>query len=1013
MMIIASVFPKSGKKKASLLVLILLVSSFIQLNAQTTVTGKVVDYTDSPLAAVSVTEKGTTTGTATDSSGNYSISVTDPNATLVFSSLGYETQSIALNGRTELNITLQVTAAQELAQVVVIGYGTAQKRDLTGSIATVNAKEIENKPAANPLTLLQGKAPGLSVVNSGRPGSEPDVRIRGTNSINGVKPVYIVDGILNDNISFLNPADIQSIEILKDPSSLAIFGVRGANGAIAITTKQAKAGQTTVNFNTSVGIKNVQHRIKITNAAQFKELYNEQRKNQGAGEFDYTNWTGNTDWQDEIFQKGVVNYNNISISSATEKNKIYLGLGYTNEQGVIKHEQYRKYTINFNDELKVGKNVKFGVTFNGYRAELPQNRDVGSAIMAAPIAPVRDAESGLYYLLPGFQHPQIYNPLLFIEDEKNTAISREYRAVGSIYGEVDFLKNFNFRVQLYADYGFNTSRSYQPLLIAYNPALSGTYKGDTLRRTTSVNQSQNIYPKTQMDYLLTFKKDFGGHNLTVLGGVTTYYRAFEETKSSVQQGTAMVIPNYPDKWYTDAVGDPSTKQGSGSAWEDASLSYLARALYNYEGRYLLNASFRRDGSSQFYALGNQWKNFGAVGVGWVLTRENFMENQNIFDYLKIKGSWGMLGNKNIDDRYRYPAYPTLTNANSGVFGDNVVAALEPEYIVDPNLNWETVYSYEGGVELYILKNSLHFEMNYYHKRTEDVLTLIAGPSGTLPGLGNLGEVENSGFEFAADWNTDIAKDLQLTVSGNLTTIKNNVKRLNKKGFEIINGPSRTTAGYPIGYFYGYKVKGIYQSNADVAKSPESTIGTVLPGDLKFEDMDGDGKITVDDRTIIGNPTPDFMYGGSISLEYKGIDLGVDIQGVYGNEIFRKWNQGTFADFNYLTGRMDRWTGPGTSNWEPVLNTKHAINYENSSYWIEDGSFFRIKNVQLGYTFSRATLKRMGLKTLRIYVNAQNLATFTNSTGFTPEIGGSATSFGVDNGTYPVPAIYTGGLNLTF
>lgn len=993
--------------------------SFLPVNAKaqsTSVSGRVIDASGSPLAGVSVTEKGTANGTATDSSGMFSLNVSSLNATLVFTSLGYKNQEKALAGSRDVTIVLESSGATELQQVVVIGYGTAQKKDLTGSIVTVTADELKDKPGSNPLTFLQGKVAGLSVVNSGRPGSTPDVRIRGTNSINGLRPLYIVDGVLNDNINFLNPADIASIDILKDPSSLAIFGVNSGNGAIVITTKKAKSGQVMVNFNTSLGIKNVEHRMKLTNGDQFRQLYSEQLANEGADEFVFAPyWMGNTDWQDEIFQNGVVSYNNVSVTGATDKNRFYMGLGYTNEQGVIKNELYRKYTVNLNDEFKLTRNIKLGFTFNGYRAELPQNRDVAGAIRAAPIGPVKDAQTGLYYTLPFFQRAQVYNPMVFVDGQKGTLISKEYRAVGSIYADIDFLKFFNFRVQLYEDYGFNTSRSYQPILVVYNPDKDGTDKRDTSTATTSVAQSQNIYPKTQMDYLLTFKKSFGDHNLTVLGGITTYYAGFSGVSSSVLQGTAMMIPYNPDKWYVNQVGDPATlKANPVQPWEDATLSYLARVLYNYQGKYLINASFRRDGSSQFYPLGNAWDNFGAIGLGWMISKENFMSKQTVFDYLKLKGSWGVLGNKNIGDNYRYPAYPTLNSANSGVFGDNIVAAIEPDYIVDPNLNWEKVHSFEFGLEGNALDNRLHFEANYYHKLTKGILTLIEGPSGTKPGLGNLGEVENKGFEVMASFNTDLTKDLEFNISGNITTVKNKVLELNKKGFAIISGPSRTTAGFPIGYFYGYKVIGLYQSNADVAKSPESKIGKVLPGDLKFADLNGDNSITVDDRTVIGNPTPDFTYGASFSFTFrKALDLSVDLQGVYGNEIFRTWNQNGFAVFNYQVDRLNRWNGPGTSNWEPILGTNRAINFQNSSYWIEDGSYFRIRNIQLGYTFDMNQLQKVGLKSLRIYINAQNMATFTNSTGYTPEIGGSATSFGIDGGTYPVPAIYTVGLNLNF
>jgi TonB-linked SusC/RagA family outer membrane protein len=975
------------------------------------VSGKVTAADGSALPGASVLLKGTTSGVPTDIEGNFSIQVPSQSSVLVFSMIGMAPKEVTVGTQTNITVVLD-DDAKALNEVVVIGYGTASKRDLTGSIVTIKGQEIADKPVVNPVAALQGRVAGLSVVNSGRPGEAPDVRIRGTNSINGAKPVYIVDGILNDNINFINPADIESIEVLKDPSSLAIFGVRGANGAIAITTKKAKAGQLNVNFNSTVGFKQVQKRISLTNADQFKELYNEQLANQGSAPYNYANWTGNTDWQDQIFQKGILNYDNISISGATEKNKFYMGLGYVNEEGIIKHEQYQKITININDELQVSKALKFGVTFNAYKANLPVNKSVGSAIVAAPIAPVRDEASGLYHTLPDFQRAQVYNPLVDVELQKGTAVNREYRAVGSIYGQIFFLKDFNFKASLYADYGFNTGRSYQPLITVYNPEIVGTDKRDNLVRQTSVNQYQNVYPKLQQDYLLTYAKTFGKHDLTVLGGVTTYYSGYESTSSSVQQGTSFAIPNDPQYWYVDNVGDPSTKRGSGSAWESATLSYLGRVLYNYDGKYLLNGSFRRDGSSAFTGSG-RWQNFGAIGAGWVVSEEDFFRNQSVIDYLKIKGSWGILGSQNIDDRYRYPAYPTLTAANSGVFGENIVAALQNEYLYDPNLRWETNRAFEAGLELYTLNNRLFVEANYYNKLTKDMLALIPGAAGTVPGLTNTGEVSNKGIELAANWNQDVTNDFSYTISGNFTTLNNKVRKLATTGFDIINGASRTTEGYPIGYFWGYKVAGVYQNDVEFVKSPASSIGEVFPGDLKYADVNGDGFITEADRTMIGNPTPDFTYGLNLSANYKGFDLAIGGQGVFGNEIFRQWNRGTFAQFNYQTARLDRWNGPGTSNWEPILNTGRSNNYLISSYWIEDGSYFRIRNVQLGYNFKKAALERLKIKSLRLFVNAQNLHTFTNSTGYTPEIGGSAIAFGVDNGTYPLPAIYTFGLNLNF
>ncbi|WP_373515319.1 SusC/RagA family TonB-linked outer membrane protein, partial [Persicitalea sp.] len=975
------------------------------------VSGKVTDSKGEGLPGASVLLKGSTTGVPTNIEGEYTITVPSQNSVLVYSMIGMSPQEVTVGNQTNITVEL-ADDTRALDEVVVIGYGTASKRDLTGSIVTVKGSEIADKPVVNPVSALQGRVAGLSIVNSGRPGASPDVRIRGTNSINGASPVYIVDGILNDNIDFLNPSDIESVEVLKDPSSLAIFGVRGANGAIAITTKKAKAGQLNFNFNTTLGFKQVQKRMELTDASEFKELFNEQLANQGSEPYDYTFWTGNTDWQDQIFQRGALNYNNLSVSGASEKNKFYMGVGYVKEEGIIQHEQYQKITLNINDELSVTKSLKFGVTFNAYKANLPDNKGVASAIRAVPIAPIRDEGTGLYHTLPDFQRAQVYNPLVDVVSQRQTSIGTQYRGVGSVYGQVFFLNNFNFKATLYADYGFNTNRSYQPLVTVYNPEIVGDNKRDDLVQQTSLNQGQNLFSKLQQDYLLTYAKKIGSHDLTVLGGVTTYYRNFEGTSASVQQGNSFEIPNNPQFWYVDNVGDASTKRGDGSAWESATLSYLGRVLYNYNGKYLLNASFRRDGSSAFTGDG-RWQNFGSVGAGWLVSEEDFFKSQSVIDYLKVKGSWGILGSQNIDNRYRYPAYPTLTAANSGVFGENIVAALQNEYLYDPNLHWESIKAFEAGLELYTLKNRLFLEANYYSKLTNDILALIPGAAGTTPGLTNAGEISNHGIELTASWNQDVTNDFSYRIGGNFTTLNNKVESLATTGFAIIRGASRTTENFPIGYFYGYNVAGVYQNDLDVVRSPASSIGEVGPGDLKYADTNGDGFITEDDRTMIGNPTPDFTYGLNFTLNYKGFDLSMEGNGVYGNEIFRDWNRGTFAQFNFQRERLDRWNGEGTSNWEPILHTGHSTNYVPSSYWIEDGSYFRIRNVQLGYNFKKELLNRVKLKSLRVFVNAQNLVTFTNSTGFTPEIGGSTIAFGVDDGTYPLPAIYTFGLNLNF
>ncbi|MFD2965859.1 SusC/RagA family TonB-linked outer membrane protein [Sphingobacterium bambusae] len=952
--------------------------------------------------------------TQTDAAGRFTIEASASDS-LTFRFIGYAAQSARVGSQTNLDVFL-ISNDQALDEVVVIGYGTARKRDLTGSITSIKGDEIADKPNSNPLASLQGKVAGMQIVNSGRPGAEPDIRIRGTNSINGAKPLYVIDGILNDNMNFVNPADIESMEILKDPSSLAIFGVRGANGVIVVTTKSAKAGQINFNFNTSVGFKSVQDRMNLTDASTFKSLYSEQLANEGNPAYNYDNWGANTDWQDEIFQNGMVNFNNLSVSAANEKNKFYLGLGYMLDEGVVKNEKLDKISLSLNDQLNITDNFRVGVNLTGYRSNIPRDNGfydpiIASAVRAAPIAPAYNMEYGLYNTLPDFQRAQIRNPLVSVMDLSDNAIQQEYRTTGSLYGEIDFLKNFTFKANILYDYGFNKGRTYSPLINVYNPEIEGDDKTDRLTQITAVDQYQNTYAKVQTDWLLTYKNTFGNHNLTATAGWTSYYRGYEFATSNGTQGTGDPIPDDPRFWYVNMTAQP-TRRGTGGAEEFTTLSFLGRAIYNYKEKYLLNASFRRDGTSAFQRFGRGWNNFATIGAGWVVTNEEFMKSQTAINNLKIKGSWGQLGIQNTGSDL-YPLYPVLESDNSAVFGDNIIPAYAPQYIVDRNLSWEKVNAWEAGFEMSTFNNKLSIEAVYYSKNTHDIIVQRPGLLGSKPGLTNAGQIKNAGIEFSTTWRQPINENLSYTISGNLTTIKNNVVSLVDEGYELTDGISRTTLGNPIGYFYGYVSDGIYQTNEDIRISPTNTLNEVFPGDIKYRDINGDGKIDQNDRTLIGNPTPDFTYGISLGLNYKGLDFSADFMGVYGNEIFRDWNRGAFAQFNYQTERLGRWNGVGTSNWEPILHSGRANNRLVSDYWIEDGSFFRLRNVQVGYRFNTEMLNQIKIKSLRVYLNAQNLFTATNSTGYTPEIGGSATSFGVDKGTYPLPAVYTFGVNLNF
>jgi TonB-linked SusC/RagA family outer membrane protein len=1003
------------KLKIATVINLLLFSFVIFAQQQITVTGTVTEgATGDPAIGVTVLVKGTTIGTVTDIDGNYTLSNVPQDAIIVFSYIGMLTIEEPLNGRSVVSV-IMAEDVQALDEVVVIGYGSARKRDLTGSIVSLNADEISNRPTTNLISSVQGKVAGVQIVNTGRAGQDPEVRIRGTNSINGYSPLYVVDGLFSDNINYLNPSDIESMEILKDPSSLAIFGVRGANGVIIVNTKRAKRGQTVVNFNSSLGFKEVTHKMPMTNAAQFRELYDEQRMNQGLGSFDYTNWSADTDWQDEIFQRGFLTNNNVSITGSGEKNRFYLGIGYTSEEGNIKNEKYARLTLNLSSEYSISEALRFGYQVNASRTKPTDAKGVSGAIRAAPISPIYNEEGDLLHTLPDFQRAQVWNPLIDVETRANHNIAMNNRAAGNIYGEIDFLDHFSFKTTFSLDYAVAENRSLSPIITVFNPDIPGA---EDLNTSESISQSKSTRTVAQGDYILNYDNAFGEHNLTVTAGLTTNFTEYSSLGGSRSQNIEDIIFSIPsndsDKWWISSIPVKSSSNSS-SQYKRFTMSYLLRALYNYQNRYLFNASYRRDGASVFRSVGNTWDNFYSFGAGWVASEEAFMKDQTLIDYLKLKGSWGVLGSQNTGG-YNYPTYPRLESSGSAVFGDNIITGYSIQYLPQ-DLSWEKTYAWEAGFELNMFDNRLRLEPVYYNKVTKDIIVMLAGFSGAKNALENLGEIQNRGVEVSASWTDQIGSDgLNYSLSANLTTMDNKVLSLGRGPEDAIfaaGGISRSLEGYPVGHLFGYKVAGIYQNREDVKTYYPNSVGSVAPGDLKFTDVNGDGEITQDDRTMIGNPTPDFTYGFSVNLDYKNFDIGVDMMGVYGNEIYRTWDDPTYAQLNYLTHRMDRWNGEGTSNWEPILNPSRSINLINSNYFVEDGSFFRIRNVQLGYTFESDFLQRVYLKSLRLFANVQNLKTWTRNTGYTPEIGGSALAFGIDGGTYPMPMIYTFGVNLTF
>ena len=759
-----------------------------------------------------------------------------------------------------------------------------------------------------------------------------------------------------------------------------------------------------VNINSSVGWKVIYDRVGVTNAEEFKMLYNEQLISQGSDPYDYTQWTGNTDWQNEIFQTGFLTNNNVSITGATDKSKFYLGLGYVMEEGSIKTEKLNKFTVNLNSEYSVTDFLRFGFQLNGVRAKYPDAKGVDGALKAAPIAPTHDLESGLIHTLPDFQRAQVWNPLIETELRGAHNKSENYRVAGNVFGEIDILKNLTFKATFSMDYASSQGRSYSPLIYVYNPDVEGGKERLTERE--SVNQSKSTSLAAQSDYVLTYLGQFGNHGLTLTAGLTTNYNESSSLSGGRSQlaGYGILVGDDPDRWWLSTIDDVSTATNGGSQSDRFTMSYLFRALYNYKNRYLLNASFRRDGSSVFYKTGNTWDNFYSFGAGWVMTEEKFMQNQNVINFLKLKGSWGVLGSQNTGSSY--PAYATIVSSGSAVFGDNIIAGKGPNKLISPTLGWERNYSWEVGFDMHMFNDRLQLSPVYYNKTTKDMLTSIPGIAGTVPGLQNVGEIRNRGFELSASWNDKIGEDWRYGLGANLSTIDNKVLSLVNKDYNIISGPSRVSEGYPIGYFYGYKVEGVYQNEDDIRFSPINSVGSVTPGDLKFADVDGNGKITDNDRTMIGNPTPDFTYGFGLNAAYKGFDLSAFFQGVAG--VDRIVMDYPTVSGNVTTAFLDRYSESANPNGNFPRLGNGDYNSQPSSFWLKDASYLRLKNIELGYSFKQEWIRKAKLERLRIYVSAQNILTITGIDDYDPEKYGTDTR----GHAYPNAKTFSVGLNIT-
>lgn len=989
---------------------------------QKTVTGKVVGSDGSPIVGASVVEKGTANGTTTDGAGNFSISVSN-NATLSFSFVGYEEQDIVVGSRREVDAVL-IRAEELLNQVVVVGYGTQRKIDVTGSVAQVSGGDIAKQGVVNPLSGIQGKVPGVQITNNGAPGSSPNIVIRGLGTFNGgTAPLYVVDGVWTDNIQFLNPSDIESINILKDASSQAIYGVKAANGVVIVTTRKGARGKSIINYNGNVGWQVANHIPKMADASQYATLFNELQTSSGGTDFlDPSTFGEGTNWFNQALRNGITTQHNISVNGGGDKSTYNISLGYLNQQGVLKTNKYERFTGSFKQDVKPTSYLTVGYSVVGEYGRLnnPPGGIWRSLYTAPPVLPVHYADGsygdpGAFGLGSAVSNPQV--PL-----DLNNALTQDYHLNGNTYIEVKFLRHFTWHTSFGGVFTQSDFRNFTPIYKA-NSNQQSTH--NTLTRNTTSGRNWIL------DNTLTYTNVFGQHRVTLMAGQEAQRLHNYNTFGTATDGS---LSSNPQTWYLGlGTGNNGTVRDEVSL--ERTLSYFGRGTYSYHDRYTLTATVRSDGSSLFTANSGR-ATLPSVGVAWIVSNEDFMQKQSIFDLLKIKGSWGIIGNSHVplSASVAQAVGSSLILGNNGIIlpGQSVASAIPPP------LNWEKNEGTDVGIEAALLDNRLTVDLDYYNRLTKNLIFALFLPNSngfSSPSvLQNLGVVRNRGFEINLGWRDVVGHDFHYSVSGNLSYNQNEFTE-NKFGGhqQFFAGGSAatggqlgtvTTMGEPLGSFYGYKVIGIFQTEADVQnyKDPKGTLyqPNARPGDFKYAKLsdDGIGAIGGKDRMIIGNPNPKYFYGINTTFEYKHFDLSLDFNGVAGVDIYNANKGLRFGNENFTEDFYNnRWHGQGTSNTYPSVNIGGGQNYFINDWYVESGNYFRIRNVQLGYTLPNGILKKAGIKSLRVFVNALNPVIFTNYTGFSPEIAGAAVNspgnYGIDNNVYPITATYSAGINLTF
>lgn len=1002
----------------------LLFQSFLYSQNTSTVSGTVTDNDNMPLPGASVVLKGTTTGTQTDFDGNFTLDKVSSNGVLVISFIGYTSQEVSVNNQTTINISLQEDA-QALEEVVVVGYGTQKKSDLTGSITTVNSEDITRTPSGAPMQSLQGKVAGLQVVSNGEPGSSPTIRVRGLGSYTGggaSNPLYVVDGTFYDDIDFLNNEDIDTISVLKDASASAIYGVRAANGVVLIETKSGKANQKPqITYSGYQGVQVAQNLVKLSNAEQFSTLARESGSAAEASFIDNAIQRYgrsrvnpnipdvNTDWYDLILRHALIQNHSLGVTGGTENVTYSLGISQFEQEGILKMKnEYERFNIRAKINVDISDRLKAGVStiFSNSIRYRPENGAFSSAYFAVPTMPVLDLSKTDAYPRPyanaqdlGYRGPQ--NPFPLMENTENRDKIRNN------------LVNFNLEYEVIPD-KLNLRTSYAhnfEALEVREVRLPFSYGiGNAFRENSELVKKNETFSEQTWDNTLTYNDDFGKHNLTVLAGTSFRNRSLQQLEAkgiNFPNGSGIGEESYyldlAKNIDLDGVGDNGVSQYF--------FSYFSRIAYNFDNKYLLYGTFRADGTSKYQ---EKWGYFPTIGAGWVISEESFMNNNGVFDFLKLRASWGELGNANVNAS---TGGITSTEVN-GVFDDTRYPGLVTNSDFEA-LKWEVTAETNLGLTARLFNNNLSIETDYFIRETRDAIIPVSRllvPGETRQ---NVGVIKNSGLEVAVNWSKQVSEDFSYSIGGNFSTLKNEI--LDLAGQENLTSggdtAQRSVVGGAINSFYGLEVAGIYQTPEEIAADPaaQAAIASsgisdyIQPGDFKFVDHNGDMVIDAQDRVDLGSYLPTYNFGFNLGLNYKAWDFSLNVIGQGGNVIA---NQKRFAIRQTPDPNIDRdfainrWHGENTSNTYPSARgiRNPWSNQFLNSFFVEEGDFVRLQNVTLGYTLP--SLKGKFNPNIRFYMTAERPLTFFKYNGFTPEV-----SDGRDTQTYPIPGVYTLGVNI--